>query len=209
MKIAWFWAKVPEKMTPEQTAAWRACLPAYKTQGDGGKTQDTVLLAHALLQYAIKRETGLCPKAEDWGQTDKGKPFLTPWPQIKTSLSHSGALAVCAVADVPVGVDVQREKQISPALIERVCTPEEKQWLYAQNEKRDALFAQLWARKESYVKAQGPGLAAGMKSVSVCEKNKGTGVFTDFRPMPCYAACLYAPQPVAPPVYIDLSKEIL
>lgn len=209
MNIAWFWAKAPEKMTPKQREIWRACLPTYKWQGDGGKMQDAVLLAHVLLQYAIKRETGLSPKAEDWAQTNMGKPFLSPWPQIETSLSHSGALAFCAVADVPVGVDVQREKQISPALIERVCTPEEKQWLCAQKEKQETLFAQLWARKESYVKARGTGLAAGIKRVSVYGMQKETGVFTDFLPMPRYAACLYAPKPVNPPVYIDLAKEVL
>lgn len=208
MSVAWFWAKVPDKMTSRTREAWRTCLPGYKRQENHADKDDCKLLAHALMQYALKRERHILPAADDWAKDEYGKPVLFRCPQIQVSLSHSGKLAFCAVSDTAVGVDVQKQKDVSNALIKRVCTEEELRWLSGQEE-REFAFAQLWARKESYGKALGVGLAGGLKSVSVfsCEHTKTDlyrkGAFTDCSPLPFYAASLFAKEPALKPVQID------
>lgn len=49
--------------------------------------------------------------------TEHGRPYVPGGPAV--SLSHSGALAACAAAPTPVGVDVERERTVSPRLLAR------------------------------------------------------------------------------------------
>ncbi|WP_350277658.1 4'-phosphopantetheinyl transferase superfamily protein [Kribbella sp. HUAS MG21] len=80
---------------------------------------------------------------------------------VELSVTHSGALVGVAVADVPVGIDVER---VDPALdvdgVARVVlSADEVQTLsqYSGLEKART-FATYWTRKEAVVKATGEGL---------------------------------------------------
>ena len=97
---------------------------------------------------------------------NNGKPRLAHYPDIHFSLSHSGTLAVCAVADKAVGVDVERPRAVSEALVRRVLTAEEQTWLAGQADPK-AAFIRLWTRKESFLKLTGEGLSRAPDSFSV------------------------------------------
>lgn len=85
------------------------------------------------------------------------------------SLSHTGGLAVCAVAATPeIGVDVERwDRAADPlALAPSVLAPEETTRLIeARPEERARLFLTAWTLKEAYVKARGMGLALPLRGV--------------------------------------------
>ena len=87
-----------------------------------------------------------------------GKPFF-PGDRF-FNLSHSGELAVIALADVPVGVDVQRVGPVSEALRRRVLTEAE-----LSREDRDFFF--FWTRKEAALKCLGVGLDRKLSSLDV------------------------------------------
>lgn len=76
------------------------------------------------------------------------------------SLSHSGEVALLALAAVPVGVDVERVPAAS--VVEQVARslhPREAEELAALPEvERPDAFARAWARKEAYLKGIGTGL---------------------------------------------------
>lgn len=89
---------------------------------------------------------------------ERGKPWFPACPQYHFNLSHSGALALCALAERPVGVDIQVTRDSwRPALIARSCTPEEREWLASRGDRPED-FTQLWALKESGGKQTGYGL---------------------------------------------------
>ncbi|MCZ0983322.1 4'-phosphopantetheinyl transferase superfamily protein [Streptomyces diastatochromogenes] len=83
------------------------------------------------------------------------------------SLSHSGELAVVAVARVPVGIDVQRvPSEETVELVERRLHPEERREVRElPPERRPFALASVWARKEAYLKGLGTGLAHGLGHV--------------------------------------------
>lgn len=89
-----------------------------------------------------------------------GKPYLVDHPEIFFSLSHSGSLAMCAVADTPVGCDIQCVSEVlhSEAVARRFFTRREQEQLAACSEFQRE-FARLWTLKESYVKYLGCGIA--------------------------------------------------
>ncbi|WP_437102273.1 4'-phosphopantetheinyl transferase family protein [Streptomyces sp. enrichment culture] len=91
-----------------------------------------------------------------------GRPAVagTPAP-LHFSLSHSHGLALIGVAAVPVGVDVQRVP--GPGTVD-ACAPSLHPAERAELERlppgaRPGAFAQLWARKEAYLKGIGTGLS--------------------------------------------------
>jgi 4'-phosphopantetheinyl transferase len=75
-------------------------------------------------------------------------------------------MAVCAVADRPVGVDTEK-KGIDPGGIGEICfRPREREWISASPDPEEA-FIRLWTRKESYLKLTGTGLAVAPDTFSV------------------------------------------
>lgn len=82
----------------------------------------------------------------------------------RLSLSHSGDLVACAVADGPVGVDVElaRGRPNLQALVEAVCTAgERRRWQASEPGSRLAHFYAMWTLKEAWVK-RGRGSAMPM-----------------------------------------------
>ena len=75
-------------------------------------------------------------------------------PRIGISISHSGAYALAACCDGPVGVDVQTRVTDSEKLL-RLLSEEE----LAFCQKDPAGFTRLWTLKEAYGKYTGEGLS--------------------------------------------------
>lgn len=102
-------------------------------------------------------------------QEDKWKkPYFEEPEGVKFSISHSGNLWMCAIADTEVGLDVQEENSCKRDRIsKRFFHPKETQWLSAQDY-RD--FFRVWAAKESYVKYIGDGLVYGMEKFCVVDE---------------------------------------
>ena len=121
--------------------------------------------AYALLSYAVRRRWGL-ESLPTIARTDHGKPFFPAFPQYHFSLSHSGSCALCAVDETPVGADIEVLRPHHPKLAERICSPEQMDWLDKQPDRARALL-QLWTAKESRVKYTGSGLTVPLRSIAV------------------------------------------
>lgn len=115
---------------------------------------------------------------ENWGITspiikrnEKGKPYTEYG--INISISHCEDVVVCVADENAIGVDVEKIKPVSDALIERVCTEEELEYVYKPAEREDILyrFFEVWTAKEAYFKKQGTGIT-DFKSVNILNLNR-------------------------------------
>ena len=86
-----------------------------------------------------------------------GKPYIPGRPEF--SLSHSGTLAVIALADVPVGADAEKDRPVGEAVRLRALTGAERA------DSRDFLF--FWTRKEAALKCLGTGVDRAFDSLDV------------------------------------------
>ena len=116
-----------------------------------------------------------------------GRPAV-PGGAVHFSLSHSGAWVAVALAETPVGVDVeevpdaQTVRDIAPLL-----HPGETAELAALDaEERAEAFARCWTRKEAYLKATGAGL-----SEAPAKSYVGTGL-----------------RPASPPGWVTIDHEL-
>ena len=103
------------------------------------------------------------------GVGEKGKPYFAALP-LSFSLSHSGLYVACALADFPIGVDIQRRTHTREALLRRCFSEEEHEYILSQKDP-DGAFTALWSLKESYVKALGTGLTLPLSSFSIRLEN--------------------------------------
>ena len=94
-----------------------------------------------------------------------GKPCLAAYPEIHFNISHSGGWAVCALAAMPCGVDIQERRPIrSRRIVERTMNAREQRQI-REAEDSTAEFIRLWTYKESCIKLSGEGLRQDMKTL--------------------------------------------
>ena len=121
-----------------------------------------------------------------------GKPFLRDGPHF--NLAHSGPMALFAVADFPVGIDVEAVRPVEPGLANTVFTGTELAYLAGLAEaERQAAFFRGWTRKEAVIKAKG-GSIADLQSIAVLPGVHLAGwQVTDLAVPAGYAASVAAP----------------
>jgi phosphopantetheinyl transferase len=131
------------------------------TPGMSERRRAEYLAGRALLRYALERYTGEHASAFRIEVSPAGKPECVAGPAI--SVSHSGEVVVCAVADAAVGVDVETvHPRETRDIAERFFTPAEARWIAEDPETR---FRMLWVLKEAYLKAVGVGIPGGLDSL--------------------------------------------
>ena len=120
----------------------------------------------------VIRRLGELPKCPEprYRHSEKGKPYFEDSP-LSFSLSHSGDLVLCAIADHEIGADLQRVTEVRwEQLAERYYSPQEQDYLGIFAEKNAGCFRpseenarleffSLWCRKEAYGKMTGEGVA--------------------------------------------------
>lgn len=131
--------------------------------------------AYGLLERGAATHWGLSPLPPIL-RTSQGKPFFADFPEFQFNLSHSGSLALCALDQAPVGVDIQIIKQWRPTLPARTCSPEELHWLNTSGDFWSQ-FTLLWALKECRVKQSGTGLSQTIAKINVPLPQKGIDLY--------------------------------
>jgi 4'-phosphopantetheinyl transferase len=115
-----------------------------------------VVLRHVLARYHDAAAAQI-PLAREPG----GRPYVLGADRLFFSLSHSGDVAVIAVADVVVGVDVERMRAVAHAaeIARRIMHPETVALLQSLPQARlESAFLDAWTQREAHVKAVGGGL---------------------------------------------------
>lgn len=98
------------------------------------------------VELLLKKVTG----RSDYVLSKNEKPYF-PDNEVFFSLAHCGDYAVCAVSDVPVGVDIELPRVGGARLAKRFFQPDEAALVYAADDP-DRKFCRLWTLKESYIK---------------------------------------------------------
>lgn len=112
--------------------------------------------AYALLACAARMVWGMeaLPAIE---RLPGGKPWFPSRPDCHFNLSHSGALALCALSDAPVGADLEMVRPRQAKLVDYVLRGEEQVRYQALGGDWPAFYV-LWTERESILKYTGAGL---------------------------------------------------
>lgn len=117
--------------------------------------------AFLLLRYGLKKYCGITDIPElTFGE--HGKPFLKEYPGLYFSMSHAKSRAVCAIADNPVGVDIQDIRPLSASAARKFLTDTELRQISTED---SAALCKAWSIKESYSKMTGKGFSEGFTNI--------------------------------------------
>jgi len=101
------------------------------------------------------------------GHPEHGKPFVAGAAGLSFNVSHSGDVAVVAVAlhaEVGADVEVLRPRRFLDRLATRVLTDDEyARWCALSSDARLEAFLRSWTGREAYLKAIGLGLRAPLR----------------------------------------------
>ncbi|WP_010250348.1 4'-phosphopantetheinyl transferase family protein [Acetivibrio cellulolyticus] len=145
------------------------------------------LTSNILLRYIIASSLGRKNNCIYFSKSEYGKPYIAGNENFHFNLSHSGDWVVCAVDNMPVGIDVEKIHDVDLNLSARFFSEEEHSYLITLDEKeRREAFFELWTLKESYIKADGRGLSIPLNSFSFTIIGKSITFKTTNQLKECY-----------------------
>ena len=177
-------------------AMYRAASPERQARADRFRFEDDrrrCLCADMLARKMLAQAADCSPADVTFTYGEKGKPHANV--PIHFNVSHAGDFVLCAVADAPLGVDIEQIKPFRAGLVGRYFTVAEADYVWGGNplpaaESIDdpdtcARFYCVWTAKEAYVKMTGTGISTDLKKVCydpVLQTVCGIGLITPNAP---------------------------
>ncbi len=129
------------------------------------------VVCRGMLRRVMATAVSLQPEQIKFHYEQWGKPRLErrSRPEVHFNVAHSDEWALIALAQSPVGVDVEvlNERINYRAIASQILTSCESQaWDQLVGSDREMATMQLWVCKEALLKAMGLGIAEGLKQVS-------------------------------------------
>ena len=157
MELLWYDIRTLDTDTMAHTVAMmdeerRRRVNDIAGEDDRRRTVAGELLARRLLAQRLGCGEGEVPLRWD----EMGKPTVDAV-GVYVSVSHSGPYAVCAIADVPVGVDVEVVRSADEKFMRRVCSEAEMAYIRVGDDGDCARFWEIWTAKEALFKLPGKG----------------------------------------------------
>lgn len=123
-------------------------------------------MARGRLRELLGERLGVPPAEITFAYGPAGKPELVNDPAVHFNLAHSADLAVCVIADEPVGIDLERRRPMKNALglAERWFHPDEQSRIATVAEPL-AEFFRTWTMKEAALKLVGVGVGESLPRV--------------------------------------------
>jgi 4'-phosphopantetheinyl transferase len=146
------------------------------------------ILSHGFCRLILSRYLNQEPKAIQFGEEKNHKPIVqtASTSPIHFNLSHASNVAVVAVSDRPVGIDVEwmNPVLVTKEMVDQFMSEEEKSIFFRLPlSQRKKAFYHCWTRKEAYLKALGEGLVYPIQQITVSLKGEKNLTWKDeFQP---------------------------
>lgn len=160
-------ARVGRPLTEGEEAALMALLPAARRERLAGVRERAPrqgpLCAYGLLRLALRERQAL-PSAvlPPMALGDRGKPWFPDCPEVQFSLSHTDGAVLVGVSETPIGVDIERLRDVPRRLAARLGAD------------GPPAFFREWTRREAWAKRSGEGLPALLEQAPLGEEGLWT-----------------------------------
>ena len=138
------------------------------------------ILSRGALRNLLGKYLELSAHHIEFTQNRYGKPALVNREKLTFNLSHSGGLALVAVArNTEIGVDVEvvnRQLDFLPLADRFFSEAEYREIVTSSESDRSILFYRCWTGKEAVVKARGKGLSIPLDTFAVSLEQTGSQV---------------------------------
>lgn len=125
------------------------------------------VLAETLIRCLICNKTGMSYEDIAFEVSPLGKPFLKNYPGLEFNISHTKNAVAAALSGAPVGVDIEKVRDIDVGIAKKVFSDNEKAFLNSEKEDQNRRFFDIWTKKEAYIKHDGRGLSNDLRNIDV------------------------------------------
>ena len=87
-------------------------ITVYVGKMDKGPKKQEHEAGRRLLAAGLMDRFGVTLRKEDLAVAEKGKPYLKGREDLHFNISHSGNFVLCALGECPLGVDIERHKDL-------------------------------------------------------------------------------------------------
>ncbi|MEO1126010.1 MAG: 4'-phosphopantetheinyl transferase superfamily protein [Cyanobacteria bacterium J06639_16] len=135
------------------------------------RDRDRFIASRATLRHILSRYIDCAAEAISFDYGAYGKPSLAiQTTRLEFNLSHSGDIALYAIGQQPLGIDIEYIKPRSHLEnLARHClsTSEYAAWDQQPEATKITTFLKFWTCKEAYLKALGRGLTQAMTEIEI------------------------------------------
>lgn len=123
-------------------------------------------LKSAVMLQGMLRESGLIGGEEKvtFEYNEYGKPSITGRAEIHFNISHCKRGIAVAVAESPVGIDIECFHEADVGLLEKTMNERERQVIVSSANPRET-FTKFWTQKEALLKMRGTGIVDEIQDV--------------------------------------------
>ena len=169
-------------------------LLSSEEQAELNKLRDTTrrqlkLHAHARLRQEAASLLHVHPEELNFAKGEHGKPFFMQNNGLHFSFSYTKDAALIALAEQPVGIDIEKIRPHRMRFTQNIGTPHELDVLRAAPDDLE-LFYTFWTRKEAWVKLTGSGLTVPLNSFDVWEGPAAARLSTFQKDDYCISFCM-------------------
>lgn len=156
-----------QDMKSEHLQQVLAFLPSWRRERVLAYKQESRQMESALAYIELSRALalrGLQDIKPRFEYNEHGKPYLPTYPNLHFSISHCSQAVGCVLSEMPCGLDIERVRRASPALISKTMNRNEEHQIYSSSHP-DVEFIRLWTRKEAVFKLLGTGITDDMQDI--------------------------------------------
>lgn len=150
------------------------------------------IVSRGMLRQLLSGYIGIAPQEIQFTIEGAGKPVLAGERAVDFNLTHSGDLTLLGVARRPLGVDMERVREMPRAieLAKRYYSSAQHEEIAATpDETRSRKFLGMWVRREAYAKALGTSVWRALGNRQITTDH--TVLFVDYSAD--YVAAIAAP----------------
>ena len=115
------------------------------------------LVGILLAKYAIHTKWNIPIDQIRFGIGSHGKPYVIGYEQVHFNISHSDNICICAVDDMPIGIDIQKMKPCRFDFIAKRFFTQKEQERYIMEGTNQTACYRMWTKRESAGKYLGVG----------------------------------------------------
>lgn len=136
------------------------------------------LYSDLLLRIVIHQDLGIKNDDISFDTNIYGKPYLKNNESFHFNIAHTYNMIAVVISNKSVGIDIEKIETVNFGIAKRFFNEDEIAYIKNDNQEINGRFAEIWTKKEAYLKYLGAGLSKSLNSFNVLDSEISNHFYT-------------------------------